>query len=909
MTRVASLVCGLFLAAGATTAQEAPPSKTATSVESVVPLLKQRCAGCHGDDNKKVRAGLDLRTRAAALRGGDSGEPALVPGDPARSGIYRALTSTDPQRVMPPKESERLTAAEVELVRQWIVAGAPWPTNVAKSWDEAGADGIVVGTSGGRSPEWTQRKYRPEDLWAYRPVRNVVPPTSPAAHPVDALLRAALARKGIKEAAAAADRRTLLRRATYDLTGLPPTTAEMDTFLADARPDAFASAIDRLLSGPHYGEQMARHWLDVVRYADTSGFANDYERPAAWRYRDYVVRSFNADKPYDRFILEQIAGDELDPLDPEMLIAVGFLRMGPWEQTGMSVAALTRQMFLDDVTHSVGVTFLGHGLRCASCHDHKFDPVPTRDYYRLQAVFAPTQFAERPVAFLPSENTASFAGAKAVVERRLAQVTAERDKLRQKNEEAIAAYLKQRGVKRLADLPDGERPRKDDFGLNTSEKNLARIYQKRIEYFNRELTRYEPYAHSVYDGPPNSYTSQKPINQVPAQKAGAIPVVHILSGGALDAPADPVTPGVLSAMAAFAPRAAAALPESAEGRRLALARWIASPDNSLTARVIVNRVWQWHFGTGLVATPNNFGKMGKRPSNPELLDFLAQWFVEHGWSIKELHRLIMTSAAYQQAGAHPELDKLQKLDPKNELLAYFPPRRLAAEEIRDSMLSITGELNREAGGPGTFPEMNWEVALQPRHTMGTVAPAYQPSPRPDQRHRRTLYAFRYRNLADPLQEVFNRPGTETSCERRDETIVAPQAFALFNSSFTHDRALALAARLTKQAANPTAQIPLAFRAVLGRDPSPDDLRDALAHVAAMTAHHRAHSPTRTELPTRVTRRMVEEFTGEEHEWQEELDAMRDYQRDLQPWQVSPETRALADVCLVLFNSNEFLSIR
>jgi hypothetical protein len=898
---------------------DTPPSRVEAEAlfgRQVLPLLKQRCTACHGDDAKKVRGGLDLRTLEAARRGGDSGKPALVPGAPERSALYLALTSTDPQRVMPPKESERLSAQEIEVVRRWISGGAPWPaTPSAQTWDNDVSDGVMVATSGGQSPEWTRRKYRAEDLWAYRPVQRRTVPTG-AAHPIDAFLQEELRRKGITLLAAPADARTLLRRATLGLTGLPPTPGDLEHFVqaASANPQAaFEQVLERLLQSPHCGEQMARHWLDVVRYADTSGFSNDYERPAAWRYRDYVVRSFNADKPYDRFVVEQLAGDELAPDDPEMLLAVGFLRMGPWEHTGMSVAAVTRQHFLDDATHSVGVTFLAQGLRCASCHDHKFDPVPTRDYYRMQAVFAGTQFAERPAPFRAAENSARFPASRASVAKRLADATAQRERLRRKSQEASAAYLKERGVIRPIDLPEAERPRKDRFGLTRLEESVLKIYQKRVEYFERELTRFEPYAFSVYNGPLIAYTSTKPLNQVPAQRLGPIPAIHILAGGALDSPGDAVTPGVLSAVAGsndtLAPSGWNTLPQAADGRRLALARWIASADNTLTARVIVNRVWQWHFGRGLVATPNNFGKMGKRPTHPELLDYLADWFIAHGWSLKKLHRHIMTSAAYQQAGSHPEMDRLRQVDPNNTLLAFYPPRRLAAEEMRDSLLAISGELNRELGGPGVFPEINWEAALQPRHTMGTVAPAYQPSPQPTQRHRRTLYAFRHRTLADPVQEVFNRPGSDTSCERRDETIVAPQAFALFNSTFAHDRALAFAHRLSTLAADGDEQIRLAFRLCYGRTPAADELHDCRSHVARMVAYHASHAPERTELPTRVRRKMVEEMTGEEFEWDEDLDAMREYQRDLQPWQVPPQTRALAELCLVLFNSNEFLTVR
>jgi hypothetical protein len=342
---------------------------------------------------------------------------------------------------------------------------------------------------------------------------------------------------------------------------------------------------------------------------------------------------------------------------------------------------------------------------------------------------------------------------------------------------------------------------------------------------------------------------------------------------------------------------------------LALAKWVTSRENTLTARVIVNRVWQQHFGKGLVATPNNFGKMGARPTHPELLDWLATWFMDNGWSLKKLHELIVTSAAYQQASQRPDIEKLREIDSKNDLLAYFPARRLAAEEIRDAMLAASGELNREMGGPGVFPELNWEVALQPRHIMGSVAPAYIPSRTPEERNRRTIYAFRIRTLSDPMLEVLNRPGSETSCERRDETTVTPQVFALFNSEFAANRSLAMAARLMKEQPSTNDRIAAAFRLIYGRAPSDHEMDRCRAHMARMTDYHEANPPQPTELPTKVRRGMVEELTGEMVYWDEDLSVLKDYQRDLMPWQVDAQTRALADVCLVLMNSNEFLYMR
>lgn len=806
-------------------------------------ILHEKCLACHGTDPKKIKGQLDLRTREATLKGGESG-PALVSGSPAKSRLYVAVTWNDDDLQMPPKANDRLTEAQVALLARWIEAGAPWPGGEATAVNRDEKDGIEIKTSGGLSGQWTTRRYKKEDLWAYLPPARPAVPLL-AQHAVDAFILEKLKQAGL-DAAPPADSRTLIRRLTYDLTGLPPTPAEIEAFEKDQSPDAYAKLVERLLASPRYGERMAQHWLDVARYADTDGFSNDFERPNAWRYRDYVIRSFNQELPYDQFILQQIAGDELDSKDPSLAVAVGFLRTGPWEHTAMSVAAVTRQLWLDDVTNSVGQTFLGQGMSCCRCHDHKFDPLPTRDYYSMQAVFASTQFAERSAAFIDGENRAG-------AEENLARI---------------------------------ERLRKDTGlrQIGTSQGDgFKRINKKLDEYLKREAKRDQPLAFSV-------------------ETRDAEPV-RILMGGSLEAPGDTVRPDVLSACKSDV--AAQVVPESSQGRRLALAKWIASPGNPLTARVMVNRVWQMHFGAGLVASPNNFGKMGKRPTHPELLDHLANWFVDNGWSIKKLHRLIVSSDAYQRTSEAPAdfREQLNQKDPFNHLLAVYPPRRLSAEELRDAMLAVSGELSPDMGGPGIFPEINWEVALQPRHIMGGAAPVYQPSPTPQQRNRRTIYAFRYRTLADPMLEVFNRPGSELSCEMRDQTTIAPQVFALFNGQFVHDRALAIA---HKTGGDIPTRCGALFQRVHGRSPSPRELEWALAHVRKLQAHHQANPPVAWNPPDKVIREMIEEQTGELIRWEERLDVMSRYQSDLRPWNVDATTRALAELALVLLNSNEFV---
>jgi len=893
-------------------------------LQKIRPLLEQKCLGCHGKTPDDIKGEYIMLNREALIKGGESGEPAIIVGKPEQSPFWNAVTWNDENIQMPPQERNRLTAAEIADLKQWIADGAVWSDQKlipGKSKNTASTTEIVMSTSGGQSPTWTGRAYQPDDIWAYQPIqRPPVPWESltlkhPAArHPIDAFIQQKLKPKQLV-ASKPTDRKTLLRRATYDLSGLPPTSNEVNVFQNSDEKSAWSQVIKRLLKTPQYGEQMAQTWIDVVRYADTSGFANDYERPNAWRYRDYLVRSFNADKPYDRFIIEQLAGDELDPEDPEMLIATGYLRSGPWEHTGMSVAAVTRQLFLDDITQSVGVSFLAHSFRCAKCHDHKFDPVPTRDYYRIQAVFAPVQFADRKVAYQSSENISGFPEMKVRTEKLIKEARAQQERFKQKTNTAIAAWLKKEGYKNLKQVAADKRPPLRWFGLTELEKSLLKINNKRIDYFERELKRYEPYAFSVYNGPSNQFRSTKAVNFIPAPKKrqGELQQTFILAGGAVTAPTEKVTPGVLSAVAGSnnreQPNAWNTIPNAQEGRRLALARWIASSNNTLTARVIVNRIWQMHFGTGLVATPNNFGQKGAKPSHPELLDWLATWFMDHGWSIKKLHHLIMTSNTYQQSSHPVNQERVQTQDPNNRLLSYYPTRRMTAEQIRDSLLFITHELNPEMGGPGVFPEINWEVALQPRHIMGSVAPAYQPMPLPKQRNRRTLYAFRYRTLSDPMLEVFNRPGSESSCERRDETTVTPQAFALFNGQFTHDRAVALAHKINQETKSKAEAINRIFQQTVLRTPDAAELKLALEHVEEMQVYHQSHPPQKITLPREVKREMIEELTGEPFVWTEKLDLTDHYVQDLKPWDVDAETRALAELCLVLMNSNEFVYLR
>ena len=880
----------------------------------VKPLLAAKCLACHGQNPTLLMGGLDLTAEASAHQGGQSGRPAVVPGKPDASLLYLALSGDGDTLVMPPKETDRLSPVEVENVREWIVLGAPWlgeeeVREIAAA--DTSATGVRVATSGGQSDDWTQRLYKPENIWAFQAVSKPQVPQLAATNPIDAFHRARLVEAGVEPAPRAA-KRDLLRRAVYDLTGLPPTPDQTRAFLSDSKPGAWGRLVDRLLASPHYGEQWGRHWLDVVRYADTAGNSNDYERSNAWRYRDYVVRSFNADKPYNQFVVEQLAGDEVSASDPELLVATGFLRMGPWG-SAMVPKKMARQAYLDDVVHSVGQTFLSMPLRCAKCHDHKVDPIPIRDYYRVYAAFAGTQIAERPAEFLPEENLARFDNGRQLVTQLRDFATEHKEQLDAKIETAAREWFAERDLEYVPsakrnELPDEEKPPRH-HGLTPADEGRLKVRRQDEWIWNRRLERYEPIVQSVFNGPDYVPGNGRKLRMPAKIDADWRPDSTIFEGGSVYAPGEAVSPGVLSATQLPTKSAAAtgpfALPTSLAGRRTALAEWIVDERNPLTARSIVNRVWSYHFGKGLVATPNNLGGLGAKPSHPDLLDWLAADFVENGWSIKRLHRLIMTSEVYRLTSERADFDQVRTKDPQNLLLAYFVPRRLSAEELRDSVLRVSGELNPELGGVPAKPEINLEVALQPRMIQFSIAPAYQPSPTPAERNRRSIYAYRVRGQADPLMEVFNQPSPNDSCERRDASAVSPQALTMLNSDYMTKRSIAFALRLEREEANLASRIERAYEVAFARLPEPAMTAKFAQYVAAMEAHHRSSAPRAVSYPTRITRSLVEEFTGAPFEYEEWLPIYEDYSPDTQAWDVGSTTRALADFCLLLFNSNEF----
>ncbi|MEZ6124504.1 MAG: PSD1 and planctomycete cytochrome C domain-containing protein [Planctomycetaceae bacterium] len=924
-------------------------------VRRIAPLLRDKCLGCHGADSRNIQGSLNLTSQKAAMAGGDSGVAALIARDPDHSPLVLAASrESDEWSAMPPKAADRLTETQIDWLKQWIRTGAAWPDEQrqkqllaehAHEW--SAEDGIPVKTSGGLSDDWTHRRYQQDGLWAYQPVRRPMLNGQPY-RSVDEFL------PPTATTASRADRRTLIRRATFDLIGLPPTPDEVDDFLNDPREDrsAFSELVDRLLASDHYGERMAQHWLDVVRYADSSGFANDYERGNAWRYRDYIVRSFNQDKPYDQFVREQLAGDELDPDDPEMLVAVGFLRMGPWELTGMEVARIARQRFLDDVTNSVGETFLAHSLQCARCHDHKFDPIPTREYYSVQAVFAATQLTERPAEFLPTENVAGFDEQKYLLLRKqeyqktlevLGEVLLQNaeqwfqdhglpadawHRAVEKAQERLPApgkrgarenvFNEARRILANQNVPEDQYPPKL-VGFTPEQFGMERVARKGLERLQWEFDRYRPVALSVYNGPTPDRTSVNSPQRLPERLSNhaAADETCILNGGDPFSRGDGVSPGALSVIAdvPFSWSFETSSGDSGfRGRRSAFARWVANPANPLTTRTMANRIWQWHFGRGIAENPNNFGSTGKRPRHPELLDWLAITLVDDHWSLKSLHRRIMNSDLYcRSSHANPA----NRLSPQSGSLLredspqapdMFSPRRLSAEELRDAMLAVSGELNPNLGGIPCRPEINQEAALQPRQVMGTFAAAWVPNPLPADRHRRSLYVLKLRGLMDPMLEVFNSPAPDFSCERRESSTVTPQVFALLNSRNTQQRSLAMACRVLKNTTTDDEAVTECFRLAYSRPPTDQERqlcrqlwRSAEADLPQQ--QNAAQSP-----PLQVVREAVEENTGERFTFPEHLYANADFVPDIAPNAVSRHARALANICLALLNSNEFVYV-
>jgi hypothetical protein len=575
-----------------------------------------------------------------------------------------------------------------------------------------------------------------------------------AGNAADAFILAGLKKKGLRPSPPA-DRRTLIRRLYFDLTGLPPAPAEL------ASQEPLSSIVEKLLSSPHYGERWGQHWLDVVRFAETDGFEYDTHRRDAWRYRDYVIRAFQNDKPYDRFLIEQLAGDEIAPKEEETLIAAGFNRLGALRKNaGNQEVASSRNEVLTEMTNMAGAAFLGVTLGCARCHDHKFDPIRQSDYYRIQAYFAGTHESDVPKA-TPAEESAW----KAKVE-------------------PIAAEMKQ---------------------VRAAMRGLKGPQRKQLQTKLEELQAKMPDPLPALFSVSSDGSKRTPI--------------HLLARGDYQNKGDRVG---MRPLGILLPEDTPELPESTAAPRAELARWIADPENPLTARVMVNRIWHYHFGRGIVGSPNDFGRMGERPTHPELLDWLAEEFVSSGYSVKHIHRLILASNTWRQSYT-PGSALAREKDPGNRLLWRFNRRRLEAEEIRDAMLAVAGNLNRRAGGPSIM------VPIEPELVNALYKPSqWAVDPDPAEHNRRSVYLIAKRNLRLPFMEVFDAPDLQVSCPRRESSTHAPQALELLNGDFANRQAEALAERLRREAgADHSRQVDLAYRLAAGRAPTLPEKQIAL----------------------------------------------------------------------------------
>ena len=797
------------------------------------PVLAERCYECHSAAANKRKGGLTLDTRAGLLKGGETG-PVLVPGDPEKSKLIEAIRYQNRDLQMPPKS--RLAPEQVHDLEQWVKLGAPDP-RVESPTQVTAKRGLSLAEG---------RRF-----WAFQPLREekvisdeVISPKAGHASAasrlstqslitnysavLDAFIHAKLAEKHLTPAPPA-DPRAFIRRATFDLTGLPPTPEETEAFVRACssighRQSAIANLIDRLLASPAYGERWGRHWLDVARYADSNGLDENVAFGNAWRYRDYVVNAFNADKPYDRFVQEQVAGDLLpaasQPQRHEQLTALGFLSLGPKLLAEADKVKLEMDL-IDEQIETLGRAFLGMTLGCARCHDHKFDPLPTADYYALAAIFKSTRTMDdlktiakwhEPEVATPAERAEVEAHQKRIVEQKAliaSRVTA-----------ANKLLVTDKGLKEVPKNPETQYPTNTVTVLKQLRAALATLEKAAPEL---------PSTMGVTD-------ATNIVQALPIHIRGS----HLTLGQ----PAPRGFPQVMQ-VASLRPE----MPAQQSGR-LELARWLASPEHPLTARVMVNRIWRWHFGQGLVGSTDNFGVLGERPSHPELLDWLARRFIAEGWSVKAMHRLVMNSATYQRAAQQGAGEKeylvisnqsaaetkparlLTKhsalitnhspaqADPDNRLLAHFPLRRLEAEEVRDAVLFVAGSLDRTMGGK-TIPVKNREFFFN--HTSKDATTYDSP--------RRALYLPVVRNNVYDLFEQFDFPDPAVPNGNRNATVVAPQALLMLNSELVGKAAEQFAARLNAAASDDARRIELAYLKAYARPPTAKELARAKQFLA------------------------------------------------------------------------------
>lgn len=821
---VAVLLTGTYLAGVHFSTRSAGAAQTAATAsregleffeKKIRPALEANCYMCHSSQGKKPQGGLALDTREGMLQGGASGQPAIVPGDPEKSLLLRAIHYTDAKLQMPP--GEQLPNELIKDFEAWVKMGAPDP-RAAKAQPSTAAQAYDFAEA---------RKF-----WSLRPLHE---PSLPAVKnpawvrsPIDRFVLAKLEEKNLKPVADAA-RRTLIRRATFDLIGLPPTPEEVKSFLDDTSEQAFEKVVDRLLASSHYGERWGRHWLDVVRYADTAGCNSDFPVPAAYKYRNYVIKSFNEDKPYDEFIREQIAGDLLpsrtEAQKHERIIATGYLAMSRRFGSRNKEFNLT----IDDTIDNVGKAFLGLSVSCARCHDHKFDPIPQKDYYALYGIFNSTRysFPGNEIYPHPAEMVALASGEKAEkfykwqkelewLDDRKEFLSVERGAAARNK--AAKEKLAQQTSPQHADNRTGADEKKDDepaflktnprpadFDRDAMNSSTASKSTRMPEEVAEELNEVKSRIEDLDD---RGFKIEKAYAVVEGLSANA----RVHRKGEPKNLGDEVPRGFLTVLGGQS------LPEGYKGSgREHLANWIADAQNPLTARVMVNRIWQYHFGKGLVATPNDFGKRGMAPTHPELLDYLAAQFIKNKWSVKAMHRQIMLSHAYQLSSADDARQSEQ--DASSDWLWRFNRRRLSAEEIRDAMLAVSGALDPTPGEAHPFPpEDQWHYT-QHRQFFAVYDTA-----------RRSVYLMQQRQRKHPLMEVFDGADTNVSTAPRPLSTTPLQALYFMNNPFAHSQADQLAVRVGMAFDQLPQRLDYAFRLVYGRPAAPHEISEATMYL-------------------------------------------------------------------------------
>ncbi|MEX0613316.1 MAG: PSD1 and planctomycete cytochrome C domain-containing protein, partial [Pirellulales bacterium] len=725
---------------------EAGAKKPVDFARDIAPIFQRHCIRCHQPANKKSELSLATFDDLAA-------NGYVIPGDPEASHLLEVVTAAADERPLMPKEGPLLSTEQITLLRAWIADGAPWPA------------GIVVQEQPKADRSW----------WSLQPLSVAERsadgvPAEWSANPIDRFIFARLATADLRPSAPA-DRRTLIRRVVYGLTGLPPTPEEVQDFLRDESPDAYEKVVDRLLASPRYGEHWGRHWLDVVRFGESTGFEVNHVIDNAWPFRDYVLRSLNEDKPLNRLIVEHLAGDAVGPGDPAVEIGLTFLVCGPVDIVGNQDAAQAAQIradTIDEIIRATGEAFLGLTVGCARCHDHKFDPISQRDYYQLYATFAGVYHDDRVVANADEQRDRG---------EKLEPLESRKKQLLQE----IA----------VAEKSPEQRPNRADL-----DRQLAELERQISEL-------------------PALPTLQVGRFEQPAEPQ------HVHERGDAGQKGEQVVAASLSTLAEVTTGYALAPETPEQRRRLALAEWIVADDNPLTARVLANRVWHHHFGNGLVATPSDFGFMGERPTHPELLDWLARRLVQEGWRLKPLHKLIVTSQTYRQASTYR--DDAAAVDADTRLLWRFPPRRLGAEEIRDTMLLLAGKLDERQGGPG------FRLYEYSRDNVATYTPLEKFGP---ETYRRSVYHQNARASRIDLLSDFDAPDCAFSTSRRVRTTTPSQALALLNHSFTMDMAESMAQRLSNHVGTDdrSAQVALAFELAFGRVPTPEEKKPAIALI-------------------------------------------------------------------------------